>query len=261
MIRRVLAVEFQKPMKKGSKWPALCTCVDETRYLDVVVKFRGALPRDRFGFVIEHVASVLAKDLGLESSDIVAVEVLDQLANAANAAGYPDFGRLIERSIGFNVGSVHVGPGFHTGLPSEKEAARLRSTFTPIPAFDFLIQNLDRQPGNPNFLRKGKRLILIDHEQAFGHLDQAHEKPFVLGALRLEPFFNHVLFPILDLASDFGILFDRLRNLPDTRINGYLEDLPSEWMDERVARLRNYLGWARDHAAEIHDHLRSHIIP
>jgi hypothetical protein len=65
MIRRVRAVEFQRPMKKGSKWPALCTCVDGKEYLEVVVKFRGALPRDCFGFVSEHAASLLAKDLGL----------------------------------------------------------------------------------------------------------------------------------------------------------------------------------------------------
>jgi hypothetical protein len=248
-------------MKKGSKWPALCTCVEENQYMDVIVKFRGALPRDRFAFVTEHVASLFAKDLGLESSDIVAVEVLDDLADVTNAAGYTDFARLIERSVGFNVGSIHLGPGFHTALPSEKEAANLRSTFTSIPAFDFLIQNLDRQPGNPNFLRKGKRLVLIDHEQAFGHLEEAKGKSFVLRELRLEPFFNHAFFPILDLASDFGPFFDRLANLPDTRINGYLEDLPSEWSDERVARLTDYLRWARGRAAEIHDHLRSHIVP
>jgi hypothetical protein len=94
MIRRVRAVEFQRPMTSGSKRPALFTCIDEdNKDLHVIVKLRGALPRDSFSCVAEYVSSVLAKDLRLESGDVVAVEVSQDLAQAVYDAGQVDFGR------------------------------------------------------------------------------------------------------------------------------------------------------------------------
>ena len=142
-------------MKHGSKWPALCTCLEGNCALDLVVKFRGALPGDVFGFVAEHVAACLARDLGLESCETFAVTVSSDLATAALVSGYSNFARLIERSLGENIGSLLVTPGYKATLPSPKEFAKHRLLFNQVPPFDFLIQNLDRQRDNQNYLRKG----------------------------------------------------------------------------------------------------------
>ena len=53
MIMRVRATEIRRPMESGSKDPVLVRCKSGTGTLDVVAKFRGALPRDTFGLAIE----------------------------------------------------------------------------------------------------------------------------------------------------------------------------------------------------------------
>jgi hypothetical protein len=248
-------------MKKGSKWPMLCTCVEGSKQLDVVLKLSGKLLRDRFSLVIEYVTSQFARDLGLEAAEIVAVDVNETLASAARAMNDEDYARLIERSAGFNIGSVFLTPGFITSLPSDAEITRLRSKLNQITAFDFVIQNLDRQSDNPNLLRKGDRVILIDHEQAFGHLDNTDDESFSLENLKLEAFFNHVFSEAIDLASDFDPMFKLLAGLQDAVIDGYFDGLPPEWMDKRASKLAKYLRWARAHATEISDYLRTYITP
>jgi hypothetical protein len=259
MIRTARAVEFQKPMKNGSKWPILAGCTLDAKSVDIVVKLRGAVFRDTFSLAIEYVASLLARDLGLECAEVVAVEVDTPFAASAEAAKLPNYARVIERSLGTNVGSIFLGSGFNAALPSDKEKARFRKTLTQITAFDFLIQNLDRQPENPNFLRKGKRVLLIDHEQAFGHLDNGEDAPFALERLKIEAFLKHVFIDAVDLASDFEPLFDRLAALSDATISAYINGLPKVWLDIRTERLTTYLNWIRDHAPEIRDCLRTYI--
>jgi hypothetical protein len=62
MIMRVRATEIRRPMESGSKDPVLVRCKSGTGTLDVVAKFRGALPRDTFGLAIEYVAACFAKE-------------------------------------------------------------------------------------------------------------------------------------------------------------------------------------------------------
>jgi len=261
MIRTVRAIEFQKRMQKGSKWPILCTCQEENKNVDVIAKFSGKLLRDRFSFVIEYVASVLAHDLGIESSDIVAVKTSESFVQSVLDAGDERCADLIQRSLDLNVGSIFLGPGFNVVNPSEKTLAKQRSYFTDIVAFDFLIQNLDREPDNPNVLRKGEKFVLIDHEQAFGHLDKHHQQEFHSDELRIEGLFNHVFSSSIDLATNFRPFFERLRCLPDTCFDGYFMALPQDWVDGRTKMLAKYLRWIREHAVEICEYLSTYIRP
>lgn len=236
----------------------LCTCIEGLNYLDVVLKLRGKLIHDKFSLVAESVGSKLAKDLGLESAEIVAAEVGEALADAARGIGDEDYARLIERSIGMNIGSILLTPGFVTTIPSETEFARLREKVAAIVAFDFTIQNLDRQNDNPNLLRKSDRIVLIDHEQAFGHLEDKDCYPFDIEKLDMNALYGHVFFQAVDLATDFSPFFYRLADLKNAAIDTYCRQLPEEWLDERTTRLSAYLRWARDNAEEIGNYLRSY---
>jgi len=229
MIRTVYAIEFQKRLQKGSKWPILCTCQEGNKSIDVIAKFSGKLLRDRFSLVIEYIASVLAHDLGIESSTIVAVKTPESFVQSVLEAGDKPCADLIQRSLDLNVGSIFLGPGFNVVKPSEKMLARQRSYFADIVAFDFLIQNLDRQPDNPNVLRKGEKFVLIDHEQAFGHLDEHHQQEFHTDKLRIAGFFNHIFSSSIDFTTDFRPFFERLQCLPDTCFDGYFKALPQDW--------------------------------
>ena len=261
MIRRVRATEIQRRMQSGSKDPILVRCNSPTGAIDVVAKLRGSLPRDTFALAIEYVVSQLGKDLGLNCSEIVAVEFDEAMVSAAEMAGDTKLARLIERSLGLNVGSVFLGPGFIVASCAALEKRYLRETLSGIFAFDFLIQNFDRQASNPNLLRKGKRLVLIDHEQALGMLDVESEPDFNLEMFKIDPFFRHIAFTcVTDLAPTFAGLFEKLAALPKQKIHAYIDEVPSAWASSRVDNLRKYLLWLRENAYQIKDLLTHNLV-
>jgi len=255
VIRTLRAVEFSRPMRVGSKNPALFLCEGGAGKEDVVVKFREILLRQQFSCVGEIVAALLAGDLGFPHAEPVVVELGHELAEVARASGWPDYGDRIERSAGLNFGSVFLGPGFDARLPSGADGTDLCRFWAELFCFDFVIQNYDRVADNPNYLRHGDRVILIDHEQAFRHLDDTAQEEFSVNALELEPFYRHVACPSLDLATDFSTFFRRLSELPAQNITRYFAELPSAWRDHRSIRLEQYLHWVRTHATELCERL------
>lgn len=239
-------------MESGSKDPVLVRCKSGTGTIDVVAKLRGALPRDTFGLAIEYVAASLAKDLGLDCGEIVAVEFSEALVHAAEAAGQIKLSKLIERSLGLNVGSIFLGSGFSVAIPGILETHGFREKLSGIFAFDFLIQNFDRTSSNPNLMRKGKQLVLIDHEQAFGNLDVEGDVLFALDMLKIEPFFRHIAFlSVADLAPTFAGVFDKLAALPKSKIHAYINDIPADWRGLQIDKLREYLMWLRENSLRI----------
>ena len=112
---------------------------------------------------------------------------------------------------------------------------------------------------NPNYLRLGSRIVLIDHEQAFRHVDSPGVPAFSLGMLEVDPLFRHVSFPWLELTADFEPFFRRLSGLRDDQINGYFDGVPREWCDSRSDSLKRYLFWARDYSEMLSQHLASFV--
>lgn len=255
MIRTLRAVEFCRPMTVGSKNPALFLCEGGAEPEDVVVKFREILLRQQFSCVGETVAALFAQDLGFSCAEPVVVELGQELAEVARASAWPDYGDRIERSAGLNFGSVFLGPGMEARLPSEADGTDLRRIWAELFCFDFVIQNYDRVPANPNYLRHGDRVFLIDHEQAFRHLDDSAQADFSVNALELDPFFRHVGFLSFDFATDFSPFFQRLSALPERNIESYFAHLPTTWRDHRSIRLEHYLHWVRNHATELYERL------
>ncbi|MES2570291.1 MAG: HipA family kinase, partial [Verrucomicrobiota bacterium] len=212
------------------------------------VKFREILHRQQFSCVAETVAALLAGDLGLPHAEPVIVELNRNLAPTVPPK-WKDYADRIERSEGLNFGSVFVGQGTNAALPSADDRPELLRFWAELFCFDFLIQNYDRVSDNPNYLWQGDRIILIDHEQAFSHIDSENE--FSLESLALNPLFRHVAFLTLDLATDIRPFFQRLARLPDARVSSYFRVLPPVWGDRRSIRLEQYLLWAKVHSTAL----------
>ncbi len=253
MIRSLRAVEFIRPMEVGSKHPALFLCHGDNGDEEVVVKFRETLLSQQFSCVGEVIAALLAKDLGLQAAEPVLVSLCSDLAATTSSSAYA---ARIERSEGWNYGSVFVGPGMDACLPTERDSAALKRYWADVFCFDYLIQNYDRVSNNPNYLKIGENVILIDHEQAFRELHSAGSD-FSVDSMNLDQVFTHVAFPVMDLATDFRPFFSRLSALPEARIVDYFAPLPESWSDTRSTSLEQYLRWARNHANELCDRLSS----
>jgi len=248
-------------MTRGTKLPYLFHCVDEAdEGVDVVLKFGFELYRREFSLVAEAVAAQLAPDLGLAAAEGFIVDLPDAVAALVDPVRYPNHARAARASVGWNFGSRFAGPGGDAIPPPLEELQLLREPMTDVLAFDFLIQNLDRRENNPNHLRYGDRIVLIDHEDAFGQIAGADEPVLGPDLFLTAPFHQHVFYRALNLTSDFDRLFDRFGALDINRLRDYRENLPNEWLDTRSERIFSYLAWAHAHPDEIKEVL-SYILP
>lgn len=156
-LRRVTASRYVTPLREGGSLPALMEADDDGLY---VVKLRGAAQGAKT-LVAELVAGEIGRMLGLRVPDLVVIDL-----PAAMTLGEPDpeIKGPLDRSVGLNLGMDYL-PG---ALPFD---LAMREPIDPVMAanvvwFDALIANVDRTTRNPNMLRWGGHLWLIDHGAA-----------------------------------------------------------------------------------------------
>jgi hypothetical protein len=129
-------------------------------------------------------------------------------------------------------------------------------TATNIFAFDALVQNPDRKYSNPNLFAKGDSLIIFDHETAFS---------FLLALFPSDPWSlddqqylsEHVFFRTLKSKGvDLTAFTNSLAGLSDVVLAEFLADVPSEWCDDSLPKIKEHLGAIRDHGAEFAEAVR-----
>lgn len=233
---QLTATTFIQPMKSGRNRPLLFGCEDASgKQIEVVLKLRGRELTSQMQMV-ELVTAQLADDLGIDVPQPAIVDLPDGfeavVTNEAAAAA-------IRASAGLNFGSVHLGSGFTTWPPERAPHGHQRDQAAAIFAFDTLIQNPDRRAQNPNLWARSDRLGVYDHEQAFSFL----ALPIIGGAPKpwnpadqsgtsfrfLE---NHIFYPALRGAVfDLDPFGDRLADVSDDDLDGYVAAVPSEWRE------------------------------
>ncbi|HKN66076.1 MAG TPA: HipA family kinase [Gemmatimonadaceae bacterium] len=154
--RRVLGAD-----KRGSSWPVLVETEEpgERQF----TKLRGAA-QGTGPLVAEVIVAVLAESLGLRVPRRALVELplgvesLDENDELAD---------LLRASAGLNLGFVYVDDA--TSLASATELERVGDEeAVAILWLDGLVANQDRTARNPNLLRHGETLWLIDHGASLG---------------------------------------------------------------------------------------------
>lgn len=177
-LRHFTAVQFRRPMNRGLNRPflAIGSCGGER--LPIVVKGRAGYADRPEAMLRELFSLVLARELGLTAPEPVLVEIREGFDWAA--AEYPDHAEIIRRSVGWNVGTIHLGeawkPWIQGSAPRSLSAVTLESAY----AYDAMVQNTDREPDNPNLLWRGEELALLDFDKAFGflRLEEGEERPW-----------------------------------------------------------------------------------
>ncbi len=103
------------------------------------------------------------------------------------AADFPEHAELIRQSIGWNVGTVHLGDAWkpwNKGIaPRSIPAETLETAY----AFDAMVENPDREVDNPNLLWRGDELAVLDFDKAFSFLrmGESESRPWRGALLRL----------------------------------------------------------------------------
>jgi hypothetical protein len=169
-LRRFTAIQFRRKMERGLNRPFLVIGApqDGGERRPLVVKSRVGYANRPEAMLKELFALLLARELGLKAPEPVMVEIPEGLDWAA--ADFPEHAELIRQSIGWNVGTVHLGDAWKpwsTGIaPRSIPVETLETAY----AFDAMVENPDREAANPNLLWRGDELAVLDFDKAFGFL-------------------------------------------------------------------------------------------
>jgi len=214
-LRSVTATRYVEALREGGSLPGLVEADDDGMY---VTKFRGAGQGEK-ALVAEVVAGELARALGLPVPELVVVDV-----DVALAAAEPDpeIQDLIHASPGLNLGMDFL-PGalpYTPGTPIDPSLA------ADIVWFDALVTNVDRTHRNPNLLRWGQRIWLIDHGAAF--FRQHGDKSLTLTAHETVPMLDqHVL---LAAAGSIEEADERLGSRALSAVGEAIARVPAQWL-------------------------------
>lgn len=250
-VLNLTATQFIQPMSTGRNHPLLLGCENAVGDLfEVVVKFRGR-EMAATAQIAELIAAALADDLGLKVPQPAIVNVPSGFETIiANR----DAAKLVKNSLGLNFGSVHVGVGFTTWPPGRAPHGVQRDQAADIFAFDTLVQNPDRRAINPNLWVRSDYIGIFDHEQAFSPLCLpilgGAPKPWTVSNLGSEFRFleQHIFYASLRGGRlTLGPFQEKLGNLTNERIKGYIDSVPMYWRNQNdfCERIANYLLEAR----------------
>jgi hypothetical protein len=210
----VTATRYVTPLREGGSLPGLMEADDLGTY---VVKFHGA-GQGRKALVAEVICAGLARGLGLDTPDLVLVDVDPGMAPAEPDEEVQD---LLRASPGLNLGVDYLPGALDVDARAVDPALAARVLW-----FDALIGNVDRSWRNPNMLLWHGRVRLIDHGAAliFHHswsgLEASARKPYDAA--------THAL---AGVASDVDDADRALAPLVTPGLLGaVVADVPDEWI-------------------------------
>lgn len=243
VIEAAYAVRYDGEVEQGRTAPLRVHIETETGEMtDVILKATVTPHLSIEGLANEMLGALLAGDLGLPIPKPYFVTVSPEfIASVPNAVVR---GRLASACpIAF--ASTDVGSQWRKWNSTDHLTAQNANLALKILAFDAFIGNPDRSPKNPNLLtnKSDPRLILIDHECAFGIRMKLFPRltPWVLGNLSHiaargsdgEHLFHSALVGRDEL--DFDAIAAEWNGLSEVRFGAYDALLPQAWDEARPA--------------------------
>jgi hypothetical protein len=220
----VTATRYVAPLREGGSLPGLVEADDLGTY---VCKFRGA-GQGLGVLVAEVIVGELARELGIRTPDLVAVELGEPIARYEADEEVQD---LLKASVGLNLG-VDFLPGsfgFDPSFPLSSDTAGR------ILWLDAFVANVDRSWRNPNLLVWHGNVWAIDHGAALyfhhawsaGVTDPARfaEQPWSVD--------DHVLRVHVDAVA--GVADDLAERVTDDLLERITSVVPDEWLVGPVA--------------------------
>jgi hypothetical protein len=134
----------------------------------IVVKSRAGYANRPDAMLKELFALLLARELGLTAPEPVLVDLKEGID--WGAADLPEYADLIRRSLGWNVGTIHLGDAWKPWIQGSAPRSIPNEALETAYAFDAMVQNTDREADNPNLLWRNDELAVLDFDRAFAFL-------------------------------------------------------------------------------------------
>lgn len=151
--------------------------------------------------------------------------------------------------------------GFGTWPVGEPIPFSLRAEAAQVFAFDAFTQNPDRRFDNPNLLRRGDEIFLIDHETAFSFLYALKVQPQPWRLEQLAFLEQHVFYlGLKGKPVDLARFADALRALSDAKLDSISGEIPEEWKNEKLSNVLSHLKQVRDHADDFVGQVKGRLV-
>jgi hypothetical protein len=263
-VQRLSASAYLRKLESGRTSPALFLCEDENGKSagEYVVKLRAGTEAGATGLCCELLASLLADELGLPRPTSAIVEIDPRIGDLLSPKD-ADVAAIIRKSGGLNFGSKALSGGYCTWPVNKSIPASLIQIAAEIYAFDGLIQNPDRKANNPNLLWKRDEIYIIDHELAFSFLFQigAAGLPWELAGQAGDFLADHVFGRDLKgKAFDLNRFKNALDGLTDFTLGALIDQVPIEWKNDHLSRIREHIAMVRDRSGEFIEQLKWRLV-
>lgn len=231
--------EFESGTTKPMLIRGVCRTTHEKS--DYVVKYHNAPRMSVESSCRELIASFIAKELDLNVAEPVLINVSSEFADSLRGKdGYKN----AHNSIGLNYGSKFFGQGFLEFLQNQKLNEKQFVQAEQIFALDIFISNADRRRDKQNMLTDGEKIMIFDHELAFGFVMDIikNPTPWLISDADKSWIKNHFFYTTLKgnepsfdtFVESFEVLDKKFWDKTDILI-------PQKWKTKQIDDIKNNL--------------------
>ncbi|HLY70853.1 MAG TPA: HipA family kinase [Puia sp.] len=242
------AYSFQSVFRKGGRTQPWLVLVNEgTKLVPYVVKMFTPYFIETFDSLTNEVlGNVLAQQFDLpvpQAALIIMDENFEMTINDMQALNELP---LKDERIKFGTRLITSAIEFQKGAFTSSDIKSITEIDTVF-AFDFLIQNRDRNNGKPNFLISNRTGYLIDHEKGFTIETNTASKllvnPFSQGLLNYHIFYDFLYSSVAKTKEQyFDTFVEYLKNLNPNILDSYFSQLAMYgFSSSRYKILKDYL--------------------
>lgn len=239
---KVYALHGIELFKSGTTQPMLIRgiCTTKNEKDDYVVKYINSPRMSVESSCRELIAAFIAKQLDIYVAEPVLVTITQEFVETLR--GMDGF-KYAQNSLGLNFGCKYV-PEMIQFLKNQALTLHQYDQAQRIFALDIFISNSDRRNDKQNMLTDGEKILIFDHELAFGFVMDIikNPKPWILSDSEKVWIKNHFFYPVLrENEHNFDTFAESLERIDGNFWNRVYDLLPEQWLNDRVDVIRKNL--------------------
>jgi hypothetical protein len=238
----IVALVGDKVLGAGTTQPMLIRGICKKTHVknDYVVKYISSPRMSPMSSCSELVASFIGLELDLNVAEPAIVDITEDFVETLRGK---DGFKNASNSIGLNFGSKYV-PGLLEFVSRQQLKENLYDQAEEIFSFDIFISNVDRRIDKPNMLTDGEKILLFDHELAFGFVMDIikNPTPWIINENDLGWIKNHYFFPALKGGEHrFDGFVSKFEALNDKFWDKLQQTIPKAWVTDHFFKIKDNL--------------------
>lgn len=237
------ALQGIKEFGSGTTNPMLIrgVCRTTTDKSDYVVKYRNSPRMSIESSCRELLAAFIANELGMNVAEPALINISPEFVDSLRGMdGYKN----ASNSIGINYGSKYFGQGFMEFIQNQQLNDNQYELAQQIFALDIFISNADRRKDKQNMLTDGEKIVIFDHELAFGFVMDIikNRTPWIISESDRTWIKNHFFYQALKSNEhNFDTFVESFEVLDSNFWNKANVLIPDEWKTGQLEDIKNNL--------------------